>query len=225
MLTLIMPSILLPLEAFLLVVVPTMSLLLVLPEATNTNVLIATTIVGFLTMVVQQGFSAYNLRKLHRDDIEDRTSKAKELAEQYKRENEKTLNLTELRAHEVRLLVEQRQLEAMREQREHMDSMKEFIARQGTESKEDNTRVIAHQKNTEWKTESKLDEIHTLVNSNMTAALESELSAHKASLALLEETITLKNDLGTAPSRETLKRVQDIKRKIAELEAKLRDRA
>ncbi len=65
----------------------------------------------------------------------------------------------------------------------------------------------------------KLDQIHSLVNSNLTEALESELDAHKTLLAVLL-VLAAKED-GNA---EALVRIDATRAKIAELQAKLSDR-
>lgn len=69
-------------------------------------------------------------------------------------------------------------------------------------------------------TNKKLDTIHTLVNSNMTAAMQSELDALVAQLALMREVISLK---GT-PSDDTMNTVKILEGRIAELRASLHDR-
>jgi hypothetical protein len=69
-----------------------------------------------------------------------------------------------------------------------------------------------------------LSQIHTLVNSNMTAAMESELDARKSNLILLEETISLKKSAGAEPTGETMVLMSTAKNKIHELEAQLDDR-
>jgi len=74
--------------------------------------------------------------------------------------------------------------------------------------------------------EAKLDQIHTLVNSNLTAAMQDQLDALKAMLVLLLETVDLKHAAspGAAPSKETVTTIAATKTKIAELSAQLEDR-
>jgi hypothetical protein len=224
---------LIPLESLLFIVLPVM-MAVIDPTSTNTNVLIATTVVGFMTMLVQQGFTAYNARKQHRDDLEDRDLKAKELAAQYAAENEKLRHQTELRAIEVRLLLEQRQASMTDQQNKHADQMKSMLMlnREATEAVgkrlDDEsaalkvTNVARRERNVT--TDSKLDQIHTLVNSNMTAAMESELEARRASFILLQETIELKIKIGIPETEESKNQVSALKQQISELESKLRDR-
>jgi hypothetical protein len=70
----------------------------------------------------------------------------------------------------------------------------------------------------------KLDEIHVLVNSNLTASMESELVAHKAALALMKEMVDIKESSGKKPSRDLLSGIAVSEKKVSELSAKLSDR-
>lgn len=70
----------------------------------------------------------------------------------------------------------------------------------------------------------KLDVIHTLVNSNMTAAMQAELDATVRQLALMREVTELKKTAGHDPSEETLAALELTRVKISELRAVLRDR-
>jgi hypothetical protein len=83
-----------------------------------------------------------------------------------------------------------------------------------------NERVAASAK----ATNNKLDTIHTLVNSNMTAAMQSELDATVRELAVMMELIELKKGMGTHPSVDTLAALKSANDKIVELGAVLRDR-
>ena len=73
-------------------------------------------------------------------------------------------------------------------------------------------------------TNGKLDIIHTLVNSNMTAAMQSELDATIRELAMMKEVIGLKEAAGHSPSPDTLGAVKFTDKKIKELQAGLSDR-
>jgi hypothetical protein len=73
-------------------------------------------------------------------------------------------------------------------------------------------------------TNQKLDVIHTLVNSNMTAAMESELGALTRELAMMREVIGLKEAAGRKPTPEALKEIERGRDKIAEVQAMLEDR-
>ena len=70
----------------------------------------------------------------------------------------------------------------------------------------------------------KLDQIHTLVNSSMTAALVSELDARRRDLVSLQEIMSLHDAAGTKPTQEALRVITTAKHDIAELEASLDDR-
>ena len=72
--------------------------------------------------------------------------------------------------------------------------------------------------------DAKLDQIHTLVNSNLTAALKDQLDARKAMLALLLETVGTKKEIGAEPSADMMALIDDAQKKVAELEAVMLDR-
>jgi hypothetical protein len=71
----------------------------------------------------------------------------------------------------------------------------------------------------------KIEQIHTLVNSNMTAAMENELEARRSNLILLEEAAQAKRMLGAEPSPEVLASIAATRIKISELSSQLNDRA
>jgi len=73
-------------------------------------------------------------------------------------------------------------------------------------------------------TNGKLDVIHTLVNSNMTAAMQAELDATIREHAMMIEVVALKQSAGHEPSVTSLAAIEATERKIAELQAALRDR-
>jgi hypothetical protein len=73
-------------------------------------------------------------------------------------------------------------------------------------------------------TNTKLDEIHTLVNSNMTESMQAELAATVRELATLQEVVHLKESTGQSPSDDTRVAIQVAKGRIAELRAVLADR-
>jgi hypothetical protein len=73
-------------------------------------------------------------------------------------------------------------------------------------------------------TNSKLDVIHTLVNSNMTAAMQAEFDATTRELAMMREVIALKQTAGHDPSVDTLAAIKMTEAKISELQAALKDR-
>ena len=67
-----------------------------------------------------------------------------------------------------------------------------------------------------------LDTIHTLVNSNMTAAMQAEWDALYGQLALMDEVIELKRVAGREPSPQALEAVQGVQAKLTKLSAELR---
>jgi hypothetical protein len=73
-------------------------------------------------------------------------------------------------------------------------------------------------------TSQKLDVIHVLVNSNMTAAMQSELDATVRELAMMREVIRLNEAAGHEPSSESLSAVKATETRIAKLRAELQDR-
>jgi len=73
-------------------------------------------------------------------------------------------------------------------------------------------------------TNGKLDVIHQLVNSSMTAAMQSELDATVRELAMMREVMELKRTAGTDPSPETLASISATQAKIGELTSTLQDR-
>jgi hypothetical protein len=70
----------------------------------------------------------------------------------------------------------------------------------------------------------KLDVIHELVNSSMTAAMQGEHDAMVRELAMMREVIALKEANGHAPGVEALATIEATETRIAELSAALADR-
>ena len=70
----------------------------------------------------------------------------------------------------------------------------------------------------------KLDVLHGLANSTLSAAIESELGALETSLAMMNEVIDLKKAAGIEPTREAIIAMQATEANIAELRATLADR-
>ncbi len=73
-------------------------------------------------------------------------------------------------------------------------------------------------------TNDKLDTIHTLVNSNMTAALQAEFDATVREEAMMQEVIELKRAAGREPSETAQAALITTRAKIAELSANLTTR-
>jgi hypothetical protein len=70
----------------------------------------------------------------------------------------------------------------------------------------------------------RLHVIHALVNSNMTAHMQSELDATVRELAMMREVARLHEDAGRDPTEETITAIELTEHKVAELRAVLRDR-
>lgn len=73
-------------------------------------------------------------------------------------------------------------------------------------------------------TGSQLKQIHTLVNSNMTAALQGELDQTRISLVLMREVVGLKETAGGKASPENIMAITETEGRIAKLAAVLDDR-
>lgn len=73
-------------------------------------------------------------------------------------------------------------------------------------------------------TNNKLDIIHTLVNSNLTAAMQSEHDAMVRELAMIYEVIDLKKKAGHKPTVEALAAVKATETRLAELHGQIADR-
>jgi len=70
-----------------------------------------------------------------------------------------------------------------------------------------------------------LNVIHTLVNSNMTAAMQAEFDATQRELAMMKEVMALKGAAGLEPTPEVLAAISSTQDKLAELASALSDRA
>lgn len=73
-------------------------------------------------------------------------------------------------------------------------------------------------------TNTKLEVIHTLVNSDRTKSINGELAATVRDLASLSELIALRITMGQQPSPEALAEVEAAEERVVELEAELEDR-
>lgn len=70
----------------------------------------------------------------------------------------------------------------------------------------------------------KLDVIHSLVNSNMTAMMQQAIDATARELALMEEVVDLKSTQGRQPSAETQDAISATRERLEELRAAMADR-
>ncbi len=73
-------------------------------------------------------------------------------------------------------------------------------------------------------TNNKLDVIHVLVNSNMTAAMQSEYSAVQRELVLMNELVAIKRVTGEQPSVYAISAIEATTQKIEELRVALEGR-
>lgn len=73
-------------------------------------------------------------------------------------------------------------------------------------------------------TNNKLDIIHTLVNSSLTASMQAELDATTREMAMMLEVISLKKAAGHEPSVEALANIETTQERISELTVKLSER-
>lgn len=73
-------------------------------------------------------------------------------------------------------------------------------------------------------TVARLDVIHTLVNSQMTAAIQSELDATEREVVLMREVIGLNSVAGRSPTEESMGAVMATEAKIRELRVTLAER-
>lgn len=89
-------------------------------------------------------------------------------------------------------------------------------------AREDQVRITLAESNKAMSNQ--LTVIHTLVNSNMTAAMQDSLDSTVRELASLRELCELKRASGHEPSQDTLSAIAMAEAKIAELTAMLADR-
>ncbi len=113
---------------------------------------------------------------------------------------------------------------ARREDKEEDWARQDAVASQAAKAAElllAQNKVVAETATT---TNEKLDVIHTLVNSNMTAAMQAEYDATVRELAMMREVIRLNKVAGTEPSVEATAAVDATEIKVGELKATLEDR-
>ena len=70
----------------------------------------------------------------------------------------------------------------------------------------------------------KLDAVHVLVNSNMSASMQAELDGAVRELAMMHEVIELKKAAGQEPSKMALDAIIRTEGRIDELQARINDR-
>lgn len=182
----LVPGLLL-LEVLLLVVTPLFANILIEPSGTGTSVLIATTIVGFLTMVVQQLFAAHTIRKTHEFEAADREVKAQAARDMLVLEIEKIKAESAMKAQEIIKLGEERTVEYLKFQNaqaahthEKLDKIAQAtedgnVAAQAAYSEaNDINRKIARLST------ARADELRVLVESTLTETRAGTIAADKA---------------------------------------------
>jgi hypothetical protein len=85
-------------------------------------------------------------------------------------------------------------------------------------------RVAAHVASATAATEQRLAAIHTLVNSDMTAARQSELDQTRVTLVMLKKVVALDHAAGREPSEQDVATIETTEARIAELQAIVADR-
>lgn len=88
-----------------------------------------------------------------------------------------------------------------------------------------NDRIAVVARETADRLGGKLEQIHTLVNSNLTAEMNGRLIATKGQLAGLREVVELKRLAGHKPTEDALEAIIAIEKVIGELETTLAERA
>lgn len=88
----------------------------------------------------------------------------------------------------------------------------------------ENTEHLARQDEHLVKQDAKLSVIHTLVNSTLTAALQSELDATRREELLLREVMRMRTESGHEATDDQMAALGATQRKIRELTAAMRDR-
>lgn len=73
-------------------------------------------------------------------------------------------------------------------------------------------------------TDGQLKEIHTLVNSNMTAEMQRALDATEGQLVLMKELVRVNKKSGARPSAATLEQIKATEAKVEEMRAAIADR-
>jgi len=84
-----------------------------------------------------------------------------------------------------------------------------------------NERVAQQTEAADRATQAKLEQIHVLVNSNLTEAQERELAAMKAMLVSMREVVALSRKLEAEPAPESLSQIVSTEQRISVLERNL----
>lgn len=126
------------------------------------------------------------------------------------------------------LLVQRSTNVQRRKERAEDKADRDAVAHQAQEAADklvqSNADVAAAAKETGAKTLAAVGVIHTLVNSNLTDAIEASLVASEANLTSLRELADLRLGLGQKPTTEALAMFRSVEGQVSELRLKLQDR-
>lgn len=103
------------------------------------------------------------------------------------------------------------------------DLVAERAAKAAQDLIDSNKKIAQVAEETATKTFSQLTQIHTLVNSNMTAAMEDALASKLGHLVALEQVLVMQKDADESVI-DTLREIQETKEDIARRRAELQDR-
>jgi hypothetical protein len=84
--------------------------------------------------------------------------------------------------------------------------------------------VAQHVADSTTRTTAKLDIIHTLVNSTLTAALQAQLDASRRELVMMLELADMQKAAGETVSAQRLASIAALRRKVGELSAQMQER-
>lgn len=106
----------------------------------------------------------------------------------------------------------------------HQDQLAEKASEQTRRLIETNEKIARRTDETARAIEGKLDVVHGLVNSGLTAAKQSELDAVERDLASLKEIVAIHRGAGREPDPATVDSVAQAERRAADLRAELIER-
>jgi hypothetical protein len=180
-----------------------------------TLALIVTAVFGFLGLLVNQ---RYEFKK-----AEAQREQAKELL-RLEREAEREMRLAEKQAQYKR---EDEVAGKVASAAAKVETVAEQAAQAAKLLVRANARVDENAKATTQQLEhleAGQKQIHTLVNSNLTAAVDAQLTALDGQLVLMERVIELDREAGREPTAQALSALEPIRAKVTELRTTLAER-
>lgn len=123
----------------------------------------------------------------------------------------------------VTVIIGRQNRRAQRENWKREDQVAAKAAKAAQDLIDSNKKIAEVAEENATKTFEQLNQIHTLVNSNMTAAMEDALASKLAHLVALEQVLVMQRETDE-PVSETLREIQDTKEDIARRRAELQDR-